>query len=127
MPLLQSGNQGQCDSSSAFLCYTVPSCSLGADIEASQFKCVFRIPDIPDRRYCLSSPMVIEVEKEDTGYVISQPDTGVFVYHADLPDALTQFYEAFIEQYEFLENNVQHLSPSLKRELHVFKKLVRRY
>lgn len=127
MPLLQSGHQGRCNSSSEFLRYTVPNCCCNVDVEASQFKCVLSIPDIPDRRYCLRSPMLIEVEKEDSGYVISQPDTGVFVYDADLEVALNQFYEAFVEQYEFLESNIQQLSPSLKRDLQTFESFLKLY
>lgn len=127
MPLLLTANEGQCSALGTLSRYTVPGCPWGGEVEASRFKCVLRIPDIPNRRYCLRSPMIIEVEQEDGEYVISQPDTGVFVYNTDLTVALEQFYVAFIDQFEFLKNSVAQLSPSLEREFHAFENLVRPY
>ncbi len=68
--------------------------------------------------------MLIEVQKEGRSYIISQQDTGVFTYDENLTSALNQFYEAFIEQYEFLRSNEGHLSNSLSRELRTFRALM---
>jgi|GEM_PF-3304038 len=122
MQFLQTGNQGQGHSSGPTLQYTGDS-----EVAASQIKSVLCIPDIPDRHYCLRSPIQIEVEKEGSGYIISHPRTGVFSYHDDLTVALGQFYEAFVEQYEFLNKHSNQLSPSLSRELQIFESLLRPY
>lgn len=111
--------------SSATMNYTEPSVT--ETIEAHERKCVVTIKDLPARHYCLLRPTVIEVERENLGYVVSHPDTGVFTYDADLKFALDQFFAAFIEEYEFLKANENQLSPSLKHDLETFRNLIGPY
>ena len=93
-------------------------------IEARERKCAVTIKDLPARYYCLLRPMVIEVERENLGYVVSHPDTGVFAYDENLTFALDQFYAAFVEEYEFLKDNANELSPSLKHDLEAFENVM---
>lgn len=110
--------------SSATVRYTVSgTVGHGSRVEASGFRSTLCLPDIPVPGYRLRSPLWIEIEKSEQ-YVISQPDTGVFTYNADLSIALDQFYDAFIDQYNFLRANAPRLSNSLSRELGVFEGLV---
>ena len=123
MPLLQSIGQAQCNTPSVFNAYTVPSCACG-EIEASQDKCLVPISDIPHRHYSLRNQMMIEVAREGPEYIVSQPETGIFAYDADLREALRRFFDSFVEQFEFLRNNFEHLSPALKRDLVTLEELI---
>ena len=127
MPMLQTGHESRFSSSSEVRRYTVYHGSEGGEmtVEASELKCAATIEDIPDRHYCLSRPIVIEVEREESGYVIAQPDTGIFAYSEDLKVAMDQFYGAFIEEYEFLKDNANQLSPSLRHDLQTFESMIR--
>ena len=122
MPMLQTG----C-ASGGVRRYTVYRGSEAgeATVQASESKCALTIEDIPDRHYCLSRPIVIEVEREESGYVVAQPDTGTFAYSEDLKVAMDQFYGAFIEEYEFLRDNSNQLSPSLRHDLQTFESMIR--
>ncbi len=93
-------------------------------IEARGQKCAVTIRDLPARHYCLLRPTVIEVERENLGYVVSHPGTGVFAYDDNLTFALDKFYAAFVEEYEFLKHNENQLSPSLKHDLETFESVI---
>jgi hypothetical protein len=93
-------------------------------VEARERKCAVTIKDLPARHYCLLRPTVIEIERENLGYVVSHPDTGVFAYDEDLTFALDQFFAAFVEEYEFLKDNANQLSPSLKHDLETFENVI---
>ena|ERR1035441_408453 len=93
-------------------------------IEACELTCAVTIENLPSRHYCLLRPTVIEVERENLGYIVSHPETGVFAHDKNLTAALDKFHAAFIEEYEFLKDNVNQLSPSLKHDLEVFENLI---
>jgi len=99
-------------------------CFFTETIEALERKCAVTIKSLPARHYCLVRPAVIEVERENLGYVVSHPDTGVFAYDENLTSALDKFYAAFIEEYEFLKDNANQLSPSLKHDLETFENVI---
>ncbi len=124
MTLLQIGGEARCHSYSWTASVADPVFSSATTIDASAGRCVLRLPDIPDRRYRLRSPMVIEVETDEVGFVISQPQTDVFGYADDLSTALNRFFAAFIGQYEFLRDNASRLSPSLKKDFEKFESLL---
>jgi hypothetical protein len=123
MTSLRIESQAQCFFSTGVIYSTAP-CSSVDTVEASEVSCFLRIPNIPSRRYCLRSPMTIQVQKECGRYIVSQAETGVFAYADDVPAAMDSFYESFIHQYAFLKDNANRLSPSLKRDLQEFEKLV---
>jgi hypothetical protein len=89
-------------------------------IEASELETFISLPDIPTRHYCLQRPMNILIQRDDCGFTVSQPDTAVFSYDADVGKALDLFYGALISQYEFLKANKRNLSSSLQRDLETF-------
>lgn len=86
-------------------------------VEASEIRCVVKLNDIPDMRYCLSRPLWVEIEKDLSGFIVSDPDTGVFGYADDLGAALNRFFTSFVSQYEFLRANRGQLSSSMRSEL----------
>ena len=90
-------------------------------VEASELETLISLPDIPTRHYCLKRPMNILIERDEGGFAVSQPDTTSFSYDADLSTALDLFYDALINQYEFLKANRANLSPSLERDLQTFE------
>jgi hypothetical protein len=94
-------------------------------VEASESETLISLPDIPARHYCLSRPMNILIERDECGFTVSQPDTASFSYDADLSTALDLFYDALINQYEFLKANKANLSSSLQRDLETFESFLR--
>lgn len=90
-------------------------------VEASELETLISLPDIPVRHYCLRRPMNILIERDGCGFTVSQPDTASFSYDADLSTALDLFYDALINQYEFLKANTANLSSSLQRDLETFE------
>lgn len=90
-------------------------------VEASELETFLSLPDIPTRHYCLKRPMNILIERDGFGFTVSQPDTSVFSYDADLTKALDLFYGALIDQYKFLNTNRENLSPSLRRDFETFE------
>ncbi len=118
MPVLQAGCEPRFYPSGEVRRYTVSGWSGNeATVEASELKCTIAIKNIPSRHYCLSAPIIIEVKREGSGYLISNSDTGAFAGGEDLQIALDRFYDALVEEYEFLKDNENRLSPSLKRDL----------
>ena len=65
--------------------------------------------------------MKILIERDCSGFAVSQPDTSVFSYDADVGTALDLFYDAFIDQYEFLKQNKRNLPDSLANDLNTFE------
>ena len=90
-------------------------------LEASELETLISLPDIPTRHYSLKRPMNILIERDECGFTVSQPDTASFSYDADLSTALNLFYDALINQYEFLKANKANLSSSLQRDLETFE------
>ena len=123
MLVVQTGLEPRFQTSLAAMNYTELSFATET-IEACESKCAVTIENLPARHYCLLRPTVIEVEREGLGYVVSHPDTGVFAYNENLTFALDQFYAAFVEEYEFLKDNANQLSPSLKHDLETFEDVI---
>jgi hypothetical protein len=106
--------------------YTTPAFpSARGMVEASELKCTFTLEDIPELHYCLVRPMVIEIQKDGTVFVVSQPDTGAFAYDRDLSRALDGFYKVFTNQFEFMKRNAENLSPSLQNDLRIYQNLLK--
>jgi hypothetical protein len=80
---------------------------------------IYRLPDVP---YKLKKPLLIEIERDESGaYVVTEPATGVFHYHQDFGAALTEFLHVLIDEFEFLRKNQANLSPALGAELERFR------
>ena len=84
------------------------------------------ILDLPGTGYRLRKALLAEVEREQAGFVIYEQSTGVFYYDPDLSKVLQGFFEAFVDQFEFLLRNRDKLSPSLQAELERFESLIER-
>jgi hypothetical protein len=93
-------------------------------VGASELETFISLPDIPTPHYCLKRPMNVLIERDEYGFTVSQPDTACFSYDADLSTALDLFYDALINQYEFLKANRANLSSSLQRDLETFESLL---
>ena len=98
-----------------------------ASLRTFEFK--YTLTDIPHPRYRLADCLELQVEKEESSpYVVSWAETGVFSYHEDIGEALDQFYEVLVNEFEFLAQNEVRLSSSLQRDLETFRRfLVPRY
>ena len=80
---------------------------------------IYRLPDAP---YKLKKPLLIEIERDESGaYVVSEPATGVFHYNLDLGAAVTEFLRVLVDEFEFLQKNQSTLSPALSAELERFR------
>jgi hypothetical protein len=80
---------------------------------------IYRLPDAP---YKLKKPLLIEIEKDESGaYVVSDPATGVFHYDHDLGVAVTGFLRVLIDEFEFLQKQEPNLSAPLQAELERFR------
>jgi hypothetical protein len=100
-----------------------------ASASARKFEFKYLLSDIPHPRYRLADCLELQVEKEESSpYVVSWAETGVFSYHEDVAEALDQFYEVLVNEFEFLAQNEVRLSSSLQRDLETFRRfLVPRY
>jgi len=82
---------------------------------------LFELPDTP---YRLQRAILLEVERDESGYIVSDQTTGVFHYDQDWSKALSGFVTAFVDEFEFLRRNEQQLSPSLRNELERFQSVL---
>lgn len=80
--------------------------------------------DLPESKYTLRKPVLAEIEPDEAGFVVSEQSTGVFFYDPDMSRSLTGFMHAFVDEFEFLQRNETHLSPSLLAELERFRSLL---
>lgn len=80
--------------------------------------------DLPHTKYRLLRPVMVEIEPDEAGYVVSEQSTGVFHYDSDMPKSLSGFLQAFTAEFEFLQRNESQLSPALVGELERFRLLV---
>lgn len=82
------------------------------------------ILELPGTNYRLRKVLVAEIEHDPAGFVMSEQSTGVFYYDRDFSKVLAGFVQAFVDHYEFLQNNKDNLSPSLQAELEHFEALL---
>jgi len=80
--------------------------------------------ELPDSPYRLQRAILLEVEHDESGYVVSDQGTGVFYYDRDWSRALSGFVTAFVDEFEFLRRNQEQLSPSLRSELERFQSVL---
>ena len=80
--------------------------------------------DLPKSPYRLAKPLHVDVETDQAGFVVSEPQTGVFAYHRELGPALDAFLKLFLDNFEFLQQNEQRLAPGLGEELKVFRRIL---
>jgi hypothetical protein len=88
-----------------------------APIETTATASIFQIPNSP---YKLRKPLLVEIEQDDAGFVVSEPSTGVFHYDKDLGAAFSGFLRVFVNEFEYLRKQEQNLSPALTAELERF-------
>jgi hypothetical protein len=80
---------------------------------------IYRLPDSP---YKLKKPLLIEIERDESGaYVVSEPATGFFHYDPELGAALTGFLRTLVDEFEFLQSHQSNLSAALGAELERFR------
>jgi hypothetical protein len=80
---------------------------------------IYQLPDAP---YKLKKPLLIEIERDESGaYVVTGPGTGVFHYDPDFAAALTGFLRTLVDEFEFLQNHQPNLSAALTAELERFR------
>src|SRR5690348_8923769 len=80
--------------------------------------------DLPETPYRLLRAILLQIERDESGYIVSDQSTGVFYYDQDLSKVLPGFVRAFVDEFEFLRRNEAQLSPSLHSELEQFQALV---
>ncbi len=80
--------------------------------------------ELPGTSYRVRKSLLIEVERDDAGFVVSEPTTGVFHYDPNWSVALEGFVRVFINEFEFLQRNEHELSARLSAELECFRQLI---
>ncbi len=80
--------------------------------------------ELPDKPYRLQRAILLELERDESGYLVSDQATGVFHYDQDWSKALSGFVSAFVDEFEFLRRNQEQLSPSLRNELERFQSVL---
>jgi hypothetical protein len=99
--------------------YSIMSAYAVLPSEPTASMAIYRIPDAP---YKLKKPLLIEIERDESGaYVVSEPATGVFHYNLDFGAAVTEFLRVLVDEFEFLQKNQSTLSPALGAELERFR------
>ena len=93
-----------------------------ASIETTANLTVYEIPGSP---YQLRRPLTVEIERDDAGFVVSDPGTGVFHYDPEFGSAISGFLRVFVDEYEYLRSNREHLSAALTAELDRFQQLLK--
>lgn len=86
---------------------------------------IFILEKLPETNYELTSPLHIEVEQDDLYYIVSEAKSGVHSYDADLGLAIRKFVQAFVSNFELLQEHEGNLSDSLNEEMRTVKQFVR--
>jgi hypothetical protein len=80
---------------------------------------IYQLPNAP---YRLKKPLLIEIERDESGaFIVSEPGTGVFHYGPDFGAAVTGFLRILVDEFEFLESHQSSLSAALGAELERFR------
>lgn len=80
---------------------------------------IYQLPNAP---YRLKKPLLIEIERDESGaFIVSEPGTGVFHYGPDFGAAVTGFLRILVDEFEFLQSNQSNLSTALSAELERFR------
>jgi hypothetical protein len=81
--------------------------------------------EIPGSPYQLRRPLTVEIERDEAGFVVSEPGTGVFHYDIDFGSAISGFLRVFVDEYEYLRGHREHLSDPLNEELDRFEHMLK--
>ena len=91
-----------------------------APIESTATATIYQIPH---SSYRLRKPLLLEIEQDQAGFVVTEPSTGVFHYDPDLGAAISGFLRVFVCEFENLSGNKGSLSASLAAELDRFQQV----
>jgi len=80
--------------------------------------------DLPGTKYSVRKAIVLEIEPDSAGFVVSEQSTGIFHYDMDLSRAFAGFVSTFVQEYEFLVSNEASLAPSLQAQLDRLRSLL---
>ena len=79
---------------------------------------------LPDSRYRLKRALLVEIEEDPGGFVVSDRSTGVFHYERDFGAALDAFLRVFVSEFEFLRAHKDELSRAMCAELDRFQQIL---
>jgi hypothetical protein len=82
---------------------------------------------LPGTAYRLKQPLALFLQIDEGGrYVVSEVSTGAFTSDPDISHAISNFFDAFVEEYEFLSQRESTLSPAMISDLERFRMLLER-
>jgi hypothetical protein len=84
----------------------------------------FTLIKLPDCSYQLRKPIIAQVEEDEAGFVVYEESTGVSYYDRDWKQTIPGFVKALVDQFQFLLDHENRLSPSHQAELERFRLLV---